>query len=197
MELEVSARWLGSKCEEGFDAMCGTCANVLDEGAFCEACVSAKETEDFVTAQSDKLNKTEIDPVLGKHSEQKEAEQTGAQKGKDRLMLKLGFGGSPAFICFSLAIYVFPRLFEFDEEAVAAFEASQALEECRLVFEQIGHQLEDGEEPNLALQCAGSNVPNFVERGGNTVRESPGNPAEYCLRALYFSNNSHKVMLKG
>jgi len=177
--------------------MCGTCANFLDEGAFCEACVSAKETEDFVAAQSDKLNKTEIDLVLSKHAEEREAVQSGAEKGSDRFMLWLGFGGSSALICISLAIYAFPRLFEFDAEAAAAFEASQALEECRLVFEQIGHQLEDGEEPSPGLQCAGSNVPNIVERSGNTVRVSHPNPAEYGLRALYVSTDSHEVVLEG
>jgi len=184
------------KCARCEVDMCGTCANYLDSGAFCEKCVSAVETEDFVTAQSKKLNKTEIDLVLSKHTDNKEAELAGGEKRKDGLTLWLGFGGGSAMIFVSLLLYAFPMLFQFDAEAAAAFEASQALEECRLIFEQIGYQLEDGEEPNPSLQCADSNVPNIVERQGNTVRVSHPNPRQYGLSAIYVSTETHEVVLE-
>ncbi|MFT7471634.1 MAG: hypothetical protein ACI8XU_001530 [Kiritimatiellia bacterium] len=177
--------------------MCGTCANFLDSGAFCEKCVSAVETEDFVKAQSNKLNKTEIDLVLSKHAEDKEEERAGGEKRKDGLVLWLGFGGGSVMIFASLLLYAFPMLFQFDAEAAAAFEASQALEECRLVFEQIGYQLEEGEAPNPLLQCADSNVPNIVERRGNSVRVSHPNPRQYGLSAIYVSSDTHEVVLEG
>ncbi|PCI78891.1 MAG: hypothetical protein COB20_06010 [SAR86 cluster bacterium] len=177
--------------------MCGTCASYLDSGAFCEKCVSAVETEDFITAQSNKLNKSEIDLVLSKHAEDKEVERAGVEKRKDGVVLWLGFGGGSAMIFISLLIYAFPMLFQFDAEAAAAFEASQALEECRLVFEEIGYLLEDGEEPNPSLQCADSNVPNIVERQGDTVRVSHPNPGQYGLSAIYVSTDTHEVVLEG
>ena len=177
--------------------MCGTCSNFLDSGALCEKCVSAVETEDFVAAQSNKLNKTEIDLVLSKHARNKEEERTGGEKSKDGLVLWLGFGGGSSMIFVSLLLYAFPMLFQFDAEAAAAFEASQALEECRLVFEQIGYQIEEGEAPNRLLQCAGSNVPNIVERRGNSLRVSHPNPRQYGLSAIYVSSETHEVVLEG
>lgn len=173
------------------------CANFLDSGAFCEKCVSAVETENFVTAQSNKLNKSEIDLVLSKHAEGKDADHESSEKRKDGLVLWLGFVGGCAMIFISLVIYAFPTLFLLDAEAAAAFEASQALEECRLVFEQIGYQLEDGEEPDPNLQCADTNVPNIVERRGNSVRVSHPNPRAYGLNAIYVSSETHEVVLEG
>jgi hypothetical protein len=185
------------KCARCEVDMCGTCANFLDSGAFCEKCVSALETEDFVTAQSNKLNKAEIDLVLSKHAEDKESELASGEKRKDGPVLWLGVGGRSAMIFVSLLIYAFPMLFQFDAEAAAAFEVSQALEECRLVFEQIGYQLEDGEAPNPALQCADSNVPSIVERQGDRVRASHSNPRKYGLSAIYVSTETHEVVLEG
>lgn len=177
--------------------MCGTCANFLAAGAFCEKCVSAVETEDFVTAQSNKLNKSQIDLVLSKHAEDKAADREGDEKRKDGMVLWLGFCGGCAMIFVSLVIYAFPTLFMMDAEAAAAFEASQELEQCRLVFEQIGYQLEDGEEPNPALRCSDTNVPNIIERRGDTVRVSHPNPRAYGLSAIYVSSDTHEVVLEG
>jgi len=185
------------KCARCEVDMCGTCANFLESGALCEKCISAVETEDFVTAQSKKLNKTEIELVLSKHAEGKEADHSGVGKRKDGVVLWLGFGGGSVMIFISLLIYAFPMLFQFDAQAAEAFEASQALEECRLVFEEIGYQLEDGEEVDESLQCADSNVPNIVERQGGRVRVSHPNPRAYGLSAIYVSNETHEVMLEG
>lgn len=173
------------------------CANFLNIGVYCEKCVSAVETEDFVNKQSSKLNKSEIDLVLSKHAQEKDNERTSVEKRKDNAVLWLGFGGGSAMIFISLVIYAFPTLFQFDAEARAAFEASQALEECRLVFEQIGYDLESGNDPDPSLRCSDTNVPNIVERRGNSVRISHPNPGAYGLSALYVSNDSHEVVLEG
>ncbi len=173
------------------------CANFLDAGAFCEKCVSAVETEDFVAAQSSKLNKAEIDLVLSKHAEDKEAEQDGGAKRKDGLILWLGFAGGSAMIFVSLLLYAFPMLFLLDTEAAAAFEASQKLEQCRLVFEEIGYRLEDGAPIDPDLRCADTSVPNIVERRGDTVRVLLPNPAVYGVTAMYVSSDSHEVVVEG
>ncbi len=184
------------KCSRCDVDMCGMCANFLDTGVYCEKCVSAVETEDFVFAQSKKLNKTEIDLVISKHADELGTEQSNGKKSKDTGVLWLGFGGSSAMIFVSLLIYAYPTLFLFDAEAAAAFEASQVLEECRLVFEEIGYSLEYGEEPDPSLRCADTNTPNIVERQGNFVRVSHPNPAIYGLSALYVSSESHQVVFE-
>lgn len=173
------------------------CANFLDVGVYCEKCVSAVETENFVNAQSSKLNKSEIDLVLSKHADEKANDRASTEKRKDTAVLWLGFGGGSAMIFISLVIYAFPTLFQFDAEAAAAFEASQALEECRLVFEEIGYLLEDGETPDPSLRCSDSNVPNIVETRGDTVRISHPNPRAYGLNAIYVSSETHEVVLEG
>ncbi len=182
------------KCARCEVDMCGMCANFLDSGVYCEKCVSAVETEDFVTAQSNKLNRKEIDLVLSKHAGEKEAERAGGEKNKDNGILWLGFGGSSAMIFVSLAIYAFPTFFQFDAEAAAAFEASQALEECRLVFEEIGYLLEDGDALDPSLRCADTDAPNIVERRGQSVRVSHPNPGAYGLSAIYVSSETHEVV---
>lgn len=185
------------KCARCDLDMCGTCANFLDSGVYCEKCVSAVETENFVTAQSNKLNKKDIELVLNKHAEEKEAARAGADKKKDNGVLWLGIGGGSAMIFISLALYAFPTLFLFDAEEVAAFEAAQALEECRLVFEEIGYLLEDGAALDPNLKCADTNVPNIVERRGQSVRVSHPNPGAYGLSAIYVSSETHEVVLEG
>lgn len=184
------------KCARCEVEMCGQCANFLKSGAYCEKCVSAVETEDFVAAQSSKLNKAEIDLVLSKHADDKDIERENERR-KDGVVLWLGFIGSSAMIFISLVIYAFPMLFLLDSEAAAEFQASQELEQCRLVFEQIGYQLEDGEEPSASLQCADSNVPNIIERRGGNVRVSHPNPGRYGLSAIYVSSETHEVVLEG
>lgn len=185
------------KCARCDLELCGMCANFIDSSVYCEKCASAVETENFVAAQSNKLNKKEIDLVLSKHAEEKEAERSGVKKRKDNGILWLGVGGGSAMIFVSLLLYAYPRLLEFDAEAAAAFEAAQALEQCRLVFEEIGYQLEDGENPDPSLQCADSEVPNIVERRGDTIRVSHPNPRAYGLSAIYVSTESHEVVLEG
>ena len=172
------------------------CANFLESGVFCEKCVSAAETEDFVAAQSSKLNKVEIDLVLSKHAEDKKAEQDGGGKRKDSLVLWLGFAGGSSMIFISLLLYAFPMLFQVDAEAAAAFEASQKLEHCRLVFEQIGYRLEEGVQIEPELRCADTNVPNIVERSEDTVRVLLPNPSDYGVTALYVSNDTHEVVVE-
>lgn len=184
------------KCNRCEIELCGMCANFTDSGVYCETCVSAVETEDFVALQSRKLNKSEIDLVISKHAEELEAEQAQNKRGKDTTIIWLGAGGGIAMIFVSLLLYAYPMLF-LDSEVAAAFEASQALEECRLVFEEIGYLLEEGEEPDPSLRCPGSTVPNIVEREGGIVRVLHPNPGTYGLSAIYVSNESHEVVLEG
>jgi len=185
------------KCARCDVALCGMCANFLNIGVYCEKCVSAAETEDFVKAQSNKLNKSEIDLVLSKHAQEKDNDRASIEKRKDNVVLWLGFGGGSAMIFVSLVIYAFPLLFQFDAQAKAAFEAAQALEECRLVFEQIGYDLESGSDPDPSMRCSDTRVPNIVERRGNSIRVYHPNPGAYGLSELYVSSDSHEVVLEG
>jgi hypothetical protein len=66
-----------------------------------------------------------------------------------------------------------------------------------LVFEQIGYRLEDGAPIELELRCADTNVPNIVERRGETVRVLLPNPSDYGVTAMYVSNDTHEVVVEG
>lgn len=59
----------------------------------------------------------------------------------DRGIIWLGVGGSASMIFFSLILYAYPSTFEFDEELIASRARVQVLEDCRLVFEEIGYML--------------------------------------------------------
>jgi hypothetical protein len=68
-------------------------------------------------------------------------------------------------------------------------------EQCRLVFEEIGYMLARGQMPDPSMRCDGTNVPNIINRSGNTVRVSHPNPAQLGLLELSVSNQSHDVTL--
>jgi len=170
------------------------CANFFDVGVYCEKCAKAVESERFVTAKSDLFKKKESAP-----STMVETPDTPTAKPKDtrdRGIIWLGIGGSASMIFFSLILYAFPNLFEFDAEAAAARAAAQALEDCRLVFEEIGYVLAHGENLDPSLRCSDTNVPNIVTETGDVVRVSHPNPGRYGLSAIYVTSNSHEVVFE-
>lgn len=162
---------------------------------YCDKCAKAVESERFVTAKSELFRKNESAP-----STMVETPDTPASKprdNRDRGIIWLGVGSSAMMIFMSLIMYAFPTLFEFDPEAAAAREAAQRIEDCRLVFEEIGYMLARNQTPGEDMRCAGTNVPNIITRSGDLVRVSHPNPAAIGLREMYVTNQSHEVMLEG
>ena len=184
-------------CKSCDVAMCGMCTQFLDAGEYCEKCAASIQSEAFVASQSKQLNKPEFDaaPVTTAQP-QEEFRPPTRDRGKDRVFIGLAMGGSALMIFFSMLLYSFPLLFE-DAETAATRQAVQALEDCRLVFEEIGYVLEDGELPDDTLRCAETNMPNIVSRSGDTIRVSHPNPEAYGLSDIYVTNDDHEVVFVG
>jgi len=105
----------------------------------------------------------------------------------------LGFGGSSAMIFVAMLLYSIPLLFE-SAEAQALRESTQALEDCRLIFEEIGYLLEDGQTPPDSMHCEESNVPNIISTQEGIVRVSHPNPRAHGLSEIYVTSDSHEVI---
>lgn len=171
------------------------CTVFLDEGEFCENCAEKVQSEAFVAARNDVLNKPVDEPLEQKPAD---AEPTLIEKqhDQDRLYIWLGIGGSSLMMAAAMAIYAFPNLFA-DEAVLAAQAEEQRLEDCRLVFEEITYVLRAGGVPDESMACEGSPVPNLIRRTGDTVRVDHPNPASYGLSEIYVTNESHQVFLVG
>jgi len=172
------------------------CANFFDVGVYCEKCARAVESERFVTAKSDLFKKKDSPRSTMVETPDEPVHKVQKTHDRDRGVIWLGIGGSASMIFFSLIMYAFPNLFEFDSAAAAARIAAQKLEDCRLIFEEIGYDLARGQTIDPALRCEDSNVPNIVTQSGGVVRVAHPNPRIYGLSALYVTNNSHEVILE-
>lgn len=168
------------------------CTVFLDRGEYCERCADAVQSEDFVSKQSDSLNRPEpkslhTEPDLPPTATEKRHDQ-------DRVYIWLGIGGSAAMLFASMAIYAFPNLFE-DPAVLAAQAEEQRLEDCRLVFEEITYMLRAGSTPPESMTCEGSAGPNLIRRIGDVVRVEHPNPGVYGLSEMYVTNESHQVFM--
>lgn len=175
--------------------MCGMCANFLEKGVYCEKCTKHLDSENFVKTQSDQFRQREA-PTPEIHQADPAAIDPQRPANRDRGIIWLGVGSAAVMLFFSLALYAFPTLFEFDAEASAARIAEQSLEDCRLVFEEIGYLLEQGELPDASMRCVESNMPNIVTRQGDSVRISHPNPGAHLLSAIYVSSSTHEVVFE-
>lgn len=175
--------------------LCGMCTKYLDSGEYCEKCSvvaeadaymkSRSRTEEQRQAQVSRQAIHEVDPEL-------EARQKS--QDKDRVYIWGGIGGAAIMLFVSLGIYAFPNLLA-DSEVLAAQEAILELEECRLVFEEIGYMLSNGNMPDQSMRCPGTNVPNIISRTSEGVRVSHPNPGQYGLQAMYVTSGSHEVVM--
>lgn len=172
------------------------CANFFDVGVYCEKCARAVESERFVTAKSDLFKKGDSSRSTMVETRDEPVNKAQRTRDRDHGVIWLGVGGSASMIFFALIMYAFPNLFEFDSEAAAARVAAQALEDCRLIFEEIGYDLARGDAFDPAMRCADTNVPNIVTHSGDVVRVEHPNPRIYGLSALYVTNDSHEVVLE-
>ncbi len=180
-----------SRCDK---QLCGMCANFSEIGVYCEKCAKAIETERFVTAKSDLFKRDESRPSTMVETTNIPVAKT--RDSRDRGIIWLGVGGSASMLFFSLMLYAYPTVFEFDPAAAAARASEQALEDCRLVFEEIGYMLSRGQAPDQSVRCPQSNGPNVIATTGDVVRVSHPNPGAYGMVAIYVTNNSHEVVFE-
>ena len=171
--------------------MCGICTQFLDSGEYCEKCAQAIQAEDFVVSQSHQIKKQESGAASSKLP-QEQFEEPNKGKDKYRGIILLAVGGSLVIVFFSLLLYAFPHIFEFDAEAAAAREAAYAFESCWYTFQEIGMILEEGQMPDPSLRCEESNTPNIVTRDGDTIRISHPDPGFHGFSEIFVTNNSHE-----
>jgi len=152
------------------------------------------QAEEFVAVQSNKMNKSKDDSGLVKS---RENEVSPAASGKDKDRIIIWFAGAMSFgmIFFSLLLYAYPRVFEFDAEAAAARVAAHALEDCLYLFQEIGMILEENELPDESLRCTESIAQNVVSRNGDEVRVSHPNPQFHGYSQIYVTNYEHEPIL--
>lgn len=172
--------------------MCGQCTQFLDQGEYCEKCSEIIRNEEFVNTQSEKLHRPEPDVAPAEQGEESFVPPARGKEG-DKMFIWFGVGGSSAMIFAAMLLYSFPLLFE-SAEAAAFRESEQSLEDCRLVFEEIGHLLEGGQTPPDSMRCAESNVPNIVSTQAGVVRVSHPNPQVHGLSEIYVTSDTHKVI---
>lgn len=168
------------------------CSQYLAQGEYCEKCAEIFRNEEFVKTHSTELNKPEIEAATVQKDKDVFIPPTRS-KDKDKAFIWLGVGGAFSMIFVSLLLYSFPLLFE-SAEAASLRLSEQALEDCRLVFEEIGYYLADGETPPDSMRCEESNIPNTVSRRGGIVRISHPNPQVHGLSEIYVTSASHEVI---
>jgi hypothetical protein len=172
--------------------MCGMCSQFLDQGEYCEKCAEVVRNEDFVKTQTKELNKPEIEATSVEKEEEVFIPPTRS-RDKDKAFIWLGVVGAFSMIFGSMVLYSFPLMFESAEAATLRL-SEQALEDCRLVFEEIGYELADGNTPPASMRCEESNIPNITSRQGGIVRVSHPNPQVHGLSEMYVTSDSHEVI---
>ena len=175
--------------------MCGMCTKYLDDGEYCEKCAVVAEADAYMKSRSRSVEHREAQTSRQSIREaDPEAEALQKSHDKDRIYIWGGIGGATLMLFVSMGIYAFPNLLA-DSEVLAAQEAALELEACRLVFEEIGYMLSNGNMPDASMRCDGTNVPNVISRGADGVRVSHPNPAQLGLEAMYVTSNSHEVVM--
>jgi len=171
------------------------CTTYLDDGEYCENCADKVQSEKYVAARSESLNKPAPEKLIQQAAD---AEPTPQEKkeDKDKVFIWLGIGGSSFMMFAAMAIYAFPNLFV-DDAILAAQAQEQRLEDCRLIFEEITYVLRAGGTPDSSMTCPDTSVPNVVRRSGDIVRVEHPNPGAYGLDEIYVTNESHQVFMVG
>ncbi len=185
-----------ASCQRCTEQLCGQCMQILDGKEYCEQCAEALVAESYVANRAREMERRHevhfdaiIDPGVTTAKGKKQKKQD-----KEKAYVWLGFGGAATMIFLSLIIYAFPMVFQFDSALAAERRAYQALEDCRLVFEEIGYLLEDGRMPDETFRCADTDAPNIVEQEGDSIRVSHPDPSIYGLVELYVNSQSHEVI---
>lgn len=180
-----------ANCELCEIPMCGLCAQFIEAGVFCERCVEIREAERFVANQTQQFEQQTSQPVVM----QTEIENSESRPPK-KSVIKWAQWLIIA-VCFvtsyvGLLVYSNPGLFTMNSEARARQLAIDSLENCRMIFQEIGMLLEDMQMPDPALRCDESDTPNIISRTGDSIRVSHPNPEFHGFSAIFVTNSSHE-----
>jgi hypothetical protein len=178
-----------ANCSDCDTPMCGLCANYIEEGVYCESCVSNRETEQIVAEKLQRQNKGAIQKqVTELGAENAEAARKGGQNSQLIQVL----------IIVACLLFLTVRLFlnsgSPDEQAnselpVAEF-ALVSLVQCMLIFEEIGEILQSNNTPDPALRCDQTAPPNIITRNGDDIKISHPDPGVYGVEELSVSKSN-------
>jgi hypothetical protein len=180
-----------ANCFDCGTPMCRLCATFFGEEALCMRCIHERQAKQPAIERSRKgLSRAARRQMI----------TNGALKQKPKLEIRslfqrwrwLFYALLLAVVYVRLLVYTNPNLFNVDEEALAQLRAADDLEACRLVFEEIGIQLEENQMPDANLRCDESYVPNFITREGSSIRVSHPNPDYHGLSEIYVTSRSHE-----
>lgn len=181
-------------CAKCAKHLCGFCARFTSTGVLCEACEKVNDTQRFVETETRKHNRDDIERLIEEAPPDSEAPEPESSVSARTVQVIIIF----LCIAFVLARVYFLNL-PFEERAepsaVAQEQRLSSLVQCLLVFRQIGEQLAAGVQVSPDLQCADSNVPNIVNRQGETVRISHPNPQIYGYQQFYVTNRNPEPVL--
>ncbi len=167
------------------------CACYTDAGVFCEKCAEITANEKFVSTQTEQLDEEanpELDALLSTQPTP-QAAPSSSSGGGWRMSIILVVS---VVIYAILYVNLNPNLFTMDAETRARLAARDRLEDCRLVFEEIGTHLENGDMPDPSLRCAESFIPNIITRDNDSIRISHPNPDTYGFSEIYVTNETHE-----
>ena len=174
--------------------MCGMCANFIETEVLCEKCVEIRETEKYVSTQTQQHEQPETTIKMEKADDAgKFAEPKKKSNAKH---IQLGI----IFICFGVMAFQLYRSqtdtsVPIDPETSAREVAITSFAQCLMVFRQIGLVLENGEMPGESMRCDEPEAANIVEQVGGDVRISHPDPELYGYSEIYVSRNNPEPVI--
>lgn len=159
--------------------LCGMCGNFIDNIVLCDRCSEIHETEQYVAAQSEKLERPETTMVVDGPEPPATRSKTGSRSIQWAVI-----AACFAIITAQLYFYNSPVQVQQDPAAIARDRQLDALVRCMLVFREIGLTLADGRMPSNALRCADSAAANIQGNEDGVMRFYHPNPQFYGYREI-------------
>ena len=171
--------------------MCGLCGNYIEAASYCEGCVALHESEQIASTRSRQLeheaNREQEEKTSILHPKPVKDSGSSSSWTPARFLVVSIIGVFALMLLFSSTIFMSSQ----DRAKEAAVEA---LEDCRLIFEEIGTLLFNNQIPDPSLRCEEALSPNIITREGDTIRVSHPNPGYIGYSEIFVTNTSRVPM---
>lgn len=182
------------QCSKCGMALCGTCANFIDDGVFCESCGESHAAEKAVAAETQKLERQQDKRQIQTEAVPQASAQHPAAPRRKRYnpntLPLIVIAVCVLIIAVRFLFFSTPDFVPVDDETRARQLAITDFEECMQVFEEIGRVLARNGTPGENLRCDGSGQSNIVTRTGNDVIVEHPQPDFYGYRRIYVSRSN-------
>ncbi|PCI06804.1 hypothetical protein COB72_11385 [bacterium] len=163
------------------------CSNFIDEIVLCESCSEAFESEKFVAAQTEKLERPNSTMVVEDQAAEK-FNSPATRKNPSKAIQWAVVIVSGCIISAQLFFYSNPPLVEQQPSAIAKELQLSSLVKCMLLFREIGLILQDGRMPESDMLCADSDAANVLVNEGGNIRFYHPNPQHYGYEEISVGN---------